>query len=137
MTLDGNRLVPPGPVVFQGGGATLAAEGDAPISAVAAYLADKTYISTLRIEGHVETGPTARAVSEARAMAVAKALIGKGIDCQRLVVVGFGDTKPVAVPSDPANTRIEFVNVALRGRLIGGLPAGGGGRVAGDPCQPE
>lgn len=70
-------------------------------------------------------------------MAVARALIGKGVDCHRLVVVGFGDTKPVAAPPAPGNTRIEFVNAALRGRLIGGMPEDGGGRIAGDPCQAQ
>lgn len=135
VTLDGSRLVVPGPVAFRAGGATLVPEGDVPLSAVATYLAEKSYISTLRIEGHVEGGADPQSLSEARAIAVARALIGKGVDCHRLVVVGFGDTKPVAAPGDAANTRVEFVNVALRGRLIGGMPADGGGNVAGDPCQ--
>jgi len=32
------------------------------------------------------------------------------------------------------NRRVTFVPAELRGRLIGGLPADGGGKVAGDPC---
>jgi OOP family OmpA-OmpF porin len=32
------------------------------------------------------------------------------------------------------NRRTLFVNAALRGRPIGGMPVDGGGRVGGDPC---
>jgi hypothetical protein len=48
-------------------------------------------------------------------------------------------TKPVADASTPegraANVRIDAINAALRGRLIGGMPADGGGQLAGDPCR--
>jgi OmpA-OmpF porin, OOP family len=136
VTLDGNRLAIPTPVSFDAGQAVPTENSDAAITAVAGWLSEKAAITSLRIEGHVTGTPTAQQLSEARALAVARALVQKGVDCKRLVVVGFGDSKPIAAPSsDPANNRIEFVNAAMRGRLIGGFPADGGGRVAGDPCE--
>ena len=59
-----------------------------------------------------------------------------GVDCKRLIAVGFGSAKPVADNSTPEgkaqNRRVSFFNAALRGRLIGGMPADGGGQIAGD-----
>lgn len=142
ITLDGNRLVLPGPVSFATGAATLTPESDAALAAAAAWLVQKDYITTARVEGHVAGGGDAAAsqrLSEERAMAVAKALVAKGVACGRLLPVGFGDTKPVAANDTAegraANTRVEIHNAALRGRPIGGMPVEGGGRVAGDPCK--
>ena len=109
---------------------------------MAGYLADKTYISTLRIEGHTDDRGDAganQALSEKRALAVAKALVAKGVDCKRLLPVGFGANKPIRPNDTPEgraqNRRMDFVNAALRGRAIGGMPVDGGGVVAGDPCR--
>ena len=68
------------------------------------YLTDKSYISLLRVEGHTDnTGNTAaaQALTEKRALAVCKKLIEMGVDCKRLIAVGFGDTKPVAANDTP------------------------------------
>ena len=93
----------------------------------------------MRIEGHVSGSTTSQALSEKRALAICKKLIAAGVDCKRLIAVGFGDTKPIEENNTPsgraANTRISFVNAALRGHLIGGMPADGGGVVAGDVCE--
>lgn len=135
VALDGNRLTVPTPVTFKTVQITPTKDSDAAISAVAGWLKEKAFITTLRVEGHVTGTPKAQELSEARALAVARALVAKGVDCKRLVVVGFGSNKPVAAPAtNPANNRIEFVNAAMRGRLIGGMPADGGGRIAGDAC---
>ena len=66
-------------------------------------------------------------------------MVAVGIKCDRLIPVGFGSAKPI-VPNDTPdhkaqNRRIAFVNAALRGRAIGGMPVDGGGKVAGDPCR--
>ena len=72
-------------------------------------------------------------------MSVSRALVRRGVDCKRLIPVGFGSSKPVAFEATPEgkaqNQRIEMVNAQLRGIAIGGMPADGGGRVAGDPCS--
>jgi len=69
---------------------------------------------------------------------VARGLVEKGVDCKRLVPVGFANTKPVAENATPEgkakNCRMAFVNAALRDRPIGGLPVDGDGKLAGDPC---
>jgi len=111
------------------------------IAYVKGYLDDKSTVTTLRIEVHADqTGrPDAiQTLTETRAMAVAKALVAKGVDCRRLIPVGFGATKPLADNATPEgraqNRRTSFVNAALRGRPIGGMPIDGGGVVAGDPC---
>lgn len=128
--LDGNRLVLPGPVVFQAGGDRLDPASDPALEHARGYLADKDYVTVLRVEAHADD----QALSERRAVAVSRWLVGKGVDCKRLLAVGFGATKPVADGGTPEgraqNTRVELHNAALRGRPIGGAPLEGGGQVA-------
>ncbi len=140
--LDGNNLKVPHDVTFEPGKATLKSEADAAIQYVKGYLDDKTYISLMRIEVHSDSTGAEKFnqdMTEKRALAVAKALVARGIDCKRLVPVGFGSTKPVAdnktAEGKALNRRTVFANAALRGRAIGGAPADGGGKLAGDPCN--
>lgn len=140
--LDGNKLVLPGPVVYETGSDKLKPESEAVLEHVKKYLDAKSYISLMRIEVHTDnTGSEAynQTLSEKRAMVVARFLVGKGVDCNRLIAVGFGGTKPVASNDTPdgkaQNRRTEFANAALRGKAIGGNPVDGGGKVAGDPCK--
>jgi len=141
--IENGQLVLPGSIVFKPG----VAELDESVSAaslkhVQEYLAEKTSITTLRIEGHTDGSGKVeenQKLSEQRALAVARWLVAHGVDCQRLVAVGFGGTKPVADGSTAQgraqNQRITVVNAALRGRAIGGLPIEGGGQLAGNPCK--
>lgn len=136
--LEGNRLKLPDIVRFAG---TLDGPGrgsEVALEHIRGYLAAKDYVTLMRIEAHV-SGPDAQALSERRALSVARWLVKKGIDCKRLLPVGFGDTKPIADGSTPEgrqqNTRIEAHNAELRGRAIGGMPVDGGGTLAGDPCR--
>ncbi|MBS1117895.1 MAG: putative rane protein [Deltaproteobacteria bacterium] len=140
--LDGNQLKVPHPVIFESGKPALKPEAAEAISYVRGYLDDKPYVSLLRVEVHSDSTGTEKfnqVLSEQRALAVAKALVAQGIDCKRLIAVGFGSTKPVADNSTPEgkaqNRRTVFANVQLRGRNIGGQPSDGGGHVAGDPCH--
>jgi len=60
----------------------------------------------LEISGHTDSDGTAainQTLSEARANSVREHLLSQGIDGQRLVAVGHGDTKPVAVNDSDAN----------------------------------
>lgn len=139
--VENNTLAVPHPITFETGGAKLKDSGAA-IEYVKGYLDDKSYISTLRIEVHTDDQGDAKknqTLTEQRALAVAKALVAKGADCKRLLPVGFGGTKPIAPNDGPANRatnrRTTFVNAALRGKAIGGMPLDGGGVVAGDPCK--
>jgi hypothetical protein len=55
------------------------------------------------------------------------------------IAVGFGSTKPVADDSNAEgkakNQRIVVAPAALRGILIGGMPADGNGKPAGNVCK--
>lgn len=137
--LDGNTLKLPAPLSFEAGTDKLAASAKPALEHLKAYLEAKSYVSMMRLEGHTSSAEKGgQALSEKRAMAVAKWLVGQGTDCKRLVPVGFGDTKPVATNSTAEgraqNERITAVNAMLRNRPIGGMPVDGGGSVAGDPC---
>lgn len=140
--LEGNEVKISKPVLFETGSAKLKPESTAALEIIVKYLTDKSYISQLRIECHTDNSGDASAnqsLTEKRALAVCKKLIEMGVDCKRLIAVGFGDTKPVADNSTPGgkleNRRVTFVNVALRGRVIGGLPVDGGGQIAGEVCN--
>jgi OOP family OmpA-OmpF porin len=138
--LDGHELVLPSPITFKTGTDTLTDESTPALEYVRAYLEAKPYISSLRIEGHLDTADS-EPLTEKRALAVARWLVEKGVDCKRLVPVGFGNTKPMAENATPEgkakNRRMAFVNAALRDRPIGGEPVDGGGKLAGDPCAKE
>jgi OmpA-OmpF porin, OOP family len=140
--LEGNEVKISKQVLFESGSDQLKPESTAALEIIKQYLTDKSYISTLRVECHTDnTGNAAtnQSLTEKRALAICKKLVEMGVDCKRLLAVGFGDSKPVADNSSPdgkaQNRRVNFFNAALRGRLIGGMPADGGGKVAGDTCQ--
>lgn len=140
--LEGNEVKISKAIVFETGTDKLMPESNAALEIIKQYLTNKSYISTLRVEGHTDNNGNASAnqtLSEKRALAVCKKLVEMGVDCRRLLPVGFGGSKPVADNSSAEgkaqNRRTGFINAALRGRLIGGMPADGGGKVAGDPCM--
>ena len=139
--IENNQLVLDEPILFAAGKAEIKEESIATLTRVKEFLTKKDYISTLRIEGHVNALGSAnnQTLSEQRALAVAKWLTNNGVDCKRLLPVGFGNTKPIESDNTPEgrskNNRIAFVIAALRGRAIGGMPVDGGGKIAGDVCQ--
>ena len=140
--MENGKLILEKQVTFKTGSAELTDEGKAALIPVKEFLVQKDYITTLRIEGHSDNSssePASHTLTEKRALAVCKWLIENGIDCKRLIPVGFGSAKPIASNDDPIskaqNRRIEFMPAALKGKAIGGMPLDGGGVVAGDPCN--
>ena len=140
--LDGNQLKTPGPVVFETGSDQIRSESDSVLQFVKGYLNDKSYISLLRIEVHSDATGSSEAnqvLTEKRAISVGRWLTAQGIDCKRLLPVGFGETKPVAdnktQEGKAQNRRVSFVNAALRGRAIGGMPVDGGAPAAAPVCD--
>ena len=140
--IENNQLVLDNPVTFKAGTSELTDEAKTELQLVRQFLTDKAYISLLRIEGHSDNdGNEAdlQKLTEQRAMSVCRWLVANGIDCKRLIAVGFGSTKPVESNSTPEgkarNRRITFVIASLRGKLIGGMPAEGGGKVGGEACE--
>jgi OmpA-OmpF porin, OOP family len=143
--LAGNEVKLSQEITFETGSDKLKPESSAALVIIKKYLDDKTYISTLRVECHNQKGGSAYAdsllqvLTEKRALAVCRALVSMGVDCKRLIAVGFGSSKPIADNDTPdgraANRRVGFFNASLRGRPIGGMPVDGGGRLAGDVCN--
>jgi len=140
--IENNELKTGMPIVFKAGNDALDPSSDSALYEVYNYLTDKTYITLLRIEAHVaNTGNEVKnlTLSIKRSIAIAKWLILHGIEPSRLIAVAFGDTKPLvdkkSSDGESLNTRIHFVNAALRNRPIGGLPVDGGGQVACGPCS--
>lgn len=140
--LENGKLVLDKAVTFKTGTTELTDEGKLALVQVKDFLIQKDYITTLRVEGHLDNDgieTTIQGLTEKRALAVCNWLIENGIDCKRLIAVGFGSTKPIASNDTPEgkakNRRIEFIPAALRGKAIGGMPLDGGGIIAGDPCK--
>jgi OOP family OmpA-OmpF porin len=132
-------LVLPGSIAFESGTTAVTADSETSIEHVVAWLAEKSDVSLARIEVHGDNGATIESTQE-RALALAHLLVARGVACERLIAVGFGDQKPIDDPTTPEgrarNRRVEIRPAVLRGRAIGGLPVDGGGAIAGDPCRP-
>jgi OOP family OmpA-OmpF porin len=134
-------LALPGPVVFARGSDKLSPESEPALKQVVAYMSQEKEVTLLRIEGHTDNlglSDQNQRLSEARALAVAGWLVSKGVDCKRLVAVGFGDTRPLVDNIDDEsrskNRRTMFINAAIDGKQIGADPTASG-NVAGDPCK--
>jgi OmpA-OmpF porin, OOP family len=142
-TVPGNQFVVKEPISFHTGKDTLRPESDPAIARVVEFLQTKPYVTLLRIEGHTDSLGDAQMnhlLSEKRALSLAKAIAKRGIDCRRLLAVGFGETKPIAdnatVEGREKNRRMSFFTAALKGKPIGGMPVDGGGKIGGDACMP-
>lgn len=142
--LDGQKLVVPAQVQYDAGKATVKADSDPVLAYVKAYLKAKKKVTKLRIEVHSDSSGSDEynlKLSAERALATARALVAKGVDCARLVPVGFGETKPIASNKTLAgraqNRRTDFVNAEVAGKAIDDAPIDGGGVVAGDPCTAD
>lgn len=130
------------PLGFELGSARLRADSAQAIEEIAELLRQRADITLMRVEVHTDSDGDDRAnlkLSDDRAMGIARALASRGVECKRLIAVGFGESKPIA-PNDSAqnkarNRRISLFVAALRGRPIGSKPIDGGGHVAGDPCS--
>ena len=136
--LEGNEVKIEKLIVFETGSDKLKPESNAALEIIKQYLETKSYISLLRIECHSDNAAN-QLLTEKRALAVCKALVKMGVDCKRLLPVGFGGNKPIAandtIEGKAANRRVHFVNAELRSRAIGGMPVDGGGKVAGESCK--
>ena len=141
VVIENNQLKLSQPLSFATQTEELLPDNKATIEQIKAFLEKKSYISTVRIEGHVNTFNDEQKnllLSAERGLEVAKALVEAGVDCKRLLISAFGSSKPIAVNSTPegkaANNRVDLFVAALRGRAIGGMLLEGVGQRVGDAC---
>jgi OOP family OmpA-OmpF porin len=134
--LKKDRLEIPGQLVFESGSAVLKPESDVAIMQLKTYLDETPRVTKLRIEGHTDNVGTPQAnetLSGQRALAIKTALVAKGIAKDRLLAVGFGQTKPIADNTTDdgkaKNRRTEFHVAELSGKKYLGLDPTGGGKV--------
>jgi len=121
----GDRFVFQSELFFAQASAELSSEGQAQLNRLAQTLKEITLKIpgginwVLRVDGHTDLMPIRNPqfpsnweLSSARAIAVVKFLMSKGIEPQHLVAAGFGEHQPLskgATPEDLArNRRIEF-----------------------------
>ncbi|MEI7656750.1 MAG: OmpA family protein [Phycisphaerae bacterium] len=114
---DGNmRARLSGDILFDPGQATLKSGAKKTLDRIAAEIKSKYRSSEIRVEGHTDTDPIRKAkgrftsneaLSEARADAVRKYLVSKGVTASRVEAVGYGATKPKN--SKAASRRVEIV----------------------------
>ena len=93
--LENGKLLLEKAVTFKTGSDELTDEGKEALMPVKEFLAQKDYITTLRVEGQIDKSVAASAgqvLTEKRALAVCKWLVENGIDRKRLIAVGFGSS---------------------------------------------
>lgn len=105
-------------VLFSAGSASLASQSVPPLDALASILAEMPY--TIWVEGHTDNSPIATAafpsnweLSAARATAVTRYLVERGLAPQRLRAVGYGETQPRS-SNDTAEGRSQNRRVVFR-----------------------
>lgn len=84
------------------------AEGE--LNRAAAILSDRTEIIVVEVAGHTDNIGTEaynQDLSERRAQAVADYLVNRGIDRDRMVVRGFGETRPKVANDTPENRQMN------------------------------
>lgn len=125
-----NESVGQTPIPFDTGRATLTPAADPILDSVAA-LARKYGGVTIAVNGYTDGDGDAAAnqtLSQARADAVAAALVSRGVPQPQLVSTGFGESQPLVpevTPADKAkNRRVEF-KVQRAGSSAGGSTSAG------------
>jgi outer membrane protein OmpA-like peptidoglycan-associated protein len=106
------------PIYFETGSAEIQVRSYSLLDDVAALLEEHPEILKLRIEGHTDSQGGTRMnqdLSEQRAASIKTALVARGIDADRLIPQGFGESRPVASNASPAgralNRRVEMIVV--------------------------
>jgi outer membrane protein OmpA-like peptidoglycan-associated protein len=102
-------------IQFEFSSSRIAAESHEVLDELADAITSHPEIRKLRVEGHTDNSgdaPHNLRLSKKRAAAVVKYLVGKGVDANRLVAAGFGQTKPIA-KNDTEEGRAQNRRVAF------------------------
>jgi len=138
--LRGDVFKMPGNLVFETGSAALTSDpGNAEVlEQFRIYLEENPRVTQVRIEGHTDNQGTAESNLELggnRALTIKNWLVGKGVAAERLLAVGFGDTKPIADNASEEgraqNRRTEFRLAGINGKKYLGRDPSAGGKVFG------
>jgi chemotaxis protein MotB len=107
----------PGDVLFDAGKATVREAAKGTLDKVAAALKKDYSGKQIRVEGHTDSDPikvsqwkSNQELSEARADAVKKYLVSKGVDANSVSTSGLGSSRPKS-NDKAANRRVEIVVV--------------------------
>ncbi len=134
----GDSIKLPGNIVFDTGKATLkeGSGSNVVLGQLKQFLDQNPQITLLRVEGHTDNvgkPPDNMELSGQRALTIKKWLVAHGIKEDRVLAVGFGQTKPIADNSTDAgraqNRRTEFHIAKLGGKKYLGMDPTGGGKV--------
>lgn len=127
---------PPSPVTvrFEGNSAVPSKSSTPELDEAAALMKGHPEIKLVRIEGHDDPSSprnTAMAISKARAVAVMKELVKRGVEASRLRAVGFGGYCPLELGRTPddrarnrrANFKVETTDQGATDAELGCAPA--------------
>ncbi len=138
VVVKGDSVQIPGEIVFDTNSAAFKAGSgsDAVVDQLKIFLDQNPKVTKLRIEGHTDNTGTADGnvtLSGQRALTVKNAAIAKGVKKERLLAVGFGQTKPLADNSTEEgrakNRRTEFRIAEISGKKYLGLDPTAGAKV--------
>ncbi|HQV77528.1 MAG TPA: OmpA family protein [Chitinophagales bacterium] len=140
-SIQNDALILPNKIQFDVHDYDIKNEADPMLDLIADYLKDKNTITKFRIEGHVYTEKSQEEnmkLSLQRAAMISYYLTERGISCDRLIPVAFGDMKPIA-PTDECNinnnTRISFFNAEINYMAIPGKAVDGFAIKEFNPCE--
>ncbi|MCG8421202.1 MAG: OmpA family protein, partial [Proteobacteria bacterium] len=131
-------------VYFETARATIKQRSYNLLDQVAATLRANQQISKLRIEGHTDNrGREAYnlTLSQARADSVQQYLIARGIERDRLVARGYGESRPIADNRKESgrsqNRRVEFRILEVDGRAVDADESDSSGAESPESSEPE
>jgi OOP family OmpA-OmpF porin len=137
VTVNGDRLGVPGNIVYETGKAVIKPESEPTLNALKDFMEQNKNFTRIRVEGHTDNvGKPAdnMKLSTDRAMAVVTWMDGHGVSKDRLLAVGFGDTKPIADnktdDGKAQNRRTEFHLAEIEGKPFLGRDETAGGTMA-------
>ena len=108
------RIAAAGNITFETASAEITQEGFAIVDGIAAMLGEAPD-TPVEVHGHTDSDGDSTVnerLSQERAQAVVNALVARGIDPERLVAIGFGESDPIepniTAEGRAKNRRIEF-----------------------------